>query len=251
MLKQIRKRKPLIHCMTNYVAAPLQANGLLAIGAAPIMADEEYEMEEIVSKADALLLNIGTLNKRTKEAMLIAGKAANIHGIPVVLDPVGVGVSAFRKESVQEFLEEIDFTLIRCNAGELATIARVDWTQKGVDGGSGEMDIEKESKKIANLYNCFVIVSGEKDVLTDGSICTMVEGGHINMTQITGTGCLLSAISAAALTIKEVKLVHLQELLHEYKLVGSLASKQSHYIGDFQTVILNELNRLSRGEDLI
>ncbi len=248
MLNQIRKRQPLVHCMTNYVAAPLQANGLLAIGAAPIMADDEKEIEEIVSKADALLINIGTLNERTKAAMLKAGKAANLNRIPVVLDPVGVGASTFRKESVQELLDEIEFTMIRCNAGELATIACVEWAQKGVDGGSGEMDIEKESKKIANLYHCFVIVSGELDTLTDGVTCSKVEGGHINMTRITGTGCLLSAICTAALTIKEVNLVHLQELLHEYKLVGSLASTESHYIGDYQTAILNELNRLS-GED--
>lgn len=246
MFNQIRKRQPLIHCMTNYVAAPLQANGLLAIGAAPIMADEEIEIEEIVRRSDALLINIGTLNERTKEAMLKAGMTANINRIPIVLDPVGVGASTFRKESVQELLSRVDFTLIRCNAGELATIACVDWIQKGVEGGSGVMDIEKESKKVANLYNCFVIVSGEKDIVTDGKKCSTVDGGHINMTQITGTGCLLSAICTAALTIKEVNLVHLQELLYEYKLVGSLASRQNHYIGDYQTAILNELNRLSR-----
>ena len=248
MLGLIRRRQPLVHCLTNYVAAPLQANGLLAIGAAPIMADEECEIEEIVQKADALLLNIGTLNNRTKDSMLKAGKAANRERIPVVLDPVGVGASTFRKDSVQEFLKEIDFTLIRCNAGELATLASVSWTQKGVDGGFGEMNIEKESKKIANLYNCMVIVSGEKDFITDGSTCSIIEGGHIQMTEVTGTGCLLSTICAAALAINDVDFIHLEKLLHDYKLVGSMASKHSAYIGDYQLAILNALNQLSRGK---
>ena len=245
MFVQIRKRHPLIHCITNYVAAPLQANGLLSIGAAPIMADEEKEIEEIVSKADALLLNIGTVNERIKDTMLKAGKEANKHQIPVVLDPVGVGVSTFRQEVVQLLLQEINFTLIRCNKGELAAIAQVDWNQKGVDGGQGMMDLGLEADKMAGLYNCFVIVTGEQDYVTNGEDSCFITGGHIKMTQVTGTGCLLSAICAAALTVKDVNINKLQEILHDYKLIGSLADQPNQYIGDYQISILNELNRLS------
>ena len=245
MFVQIRKRQPLIHCITNYVAAPFQANGLLAIGAAPIMADEEKEIEEVVRMADALLINIGTVNERTKMAMMRAGKEANKHQIPVVLDPVGVGVSEFRRETVQQLLESIDFALIRCNEGELAAIANVDWVQKGVDKGQGSMNLEKEAKRIAQLYNCFVIVSGEQDYLTDGDRSCSVTGGHIKMTQVTGTGCLLSAICAATLTVKAVNMNHMQEVLHRYKLVGSLADKPNQHMGDYQISILNELHRLS------
>ena len=149
ILQAIRKKQPLIHNITNYVVANFQANGLLAIGASPVMADELQEVEEMVSLASALLINIGTLNERTKESMLLAGKKANSLGIPVILDPVGAGATTFRRETVQQLLAEIKFVLIRCNIGELAAIANVSWQQKGVDSGSGSMALSDEATKIA------------------------------------------------------------------------------------------------------
>lgn len=245
-LKLIRQRQPLIHNITNYVAAPFQANGLLAIGASPLMADDINEVAEIVPQADALLINIGTLNTRTIDAMLQAGKKANEHNIPVVLDPVGVGVSQLRKNTIQQLLNTVHFSLIRCNPGELAAIANVSWTQKGVDSGQGDMDLSNEAKNIAKLYNCLVIITGEEDLLTDGDNIIFVPGGHVQMTEVTGTGCLLSSICAAALTIDEQHAFkHLQGTLAAYKLVSTHAYEASPYLGDFQRSILNELHQLS------
>ena len=247
-IKQIRNTKPLVHCMTNYVVANFTANGLLAIGASPIMADEISEVEEMVAISNALLINIGTINTRTKEAMLIAGKKANERGTPVVLDPVGVGATTFRQQVVKELLENVRFDLLRCNAGELATIAGVSWQAKGVDSGEGEMDIAVVAKHVAEKWNCIVVVTGAFDYITDGDNEFWVAGGHERMTEVTGTGCLLSAICAAVLTLEGESLLDLRDVLQEYKKVAELAA-QSPLLGSFQIEVLNSLHQLSRGED--
>lgn len=247
-LSKIRERSPLVHCITNSVVTNYTANGLLAIGASPIMADEVEEMNDMVSIVDAVLINIGTLNVRSRAAMLVAGKKANERHIPVVLDPVGVGATAFRKQTVEELLGNVQFDLIRCNAGELATIAGIEWQSKGVDSGEGEMDVEAIAKQVAKQYNCLVIVTGPSDVLTDGETVLQTSGGHEYMTQVTGAGCLLSAICAAALTVKESPLETLQMLLNDYKKVAELAANKAPYLGTFQIEVLNSLQVVSRGE---
>lgn len=125
-------------------------------------------------------------------------KKANALGIPVVLDPVGAGATTYRKQTVKQLLEEIEFAVIRCNIGELAAIANVKWQQKGVDSGTGSISLEDEAKRIAQLYHCIVIVTGEKDLITDGNHQQWITGGNPHMTEVTGTGCLLSAICCAA-----------------------------------------------------
>lgn len=246
ILQAIRKKQPLIHCITNIVVANFQANGLLAIGASPVMADEVQEVEEMVSIASALLINIGTLNERTKESMLVAGKKANALGIPVILDPVGAGATTFRKETVLQLLAEVKFVLIRCNIGELAAIANINWQQKGVDSGSGSIALSEEASKVAQQYNCLVIVTGEKDFITDGEQSQWIEDGHHQMTEVTGTGCLLSAICGAAFVTGDKPFIQLAETLSIYKTIAENAHLNTSYIGDFQIMVLNELHRLSK-----
>src|SRR5699024_4223794 len=113
-LSAIRKQKPMIHNITNIVVSNFSANGLLDLGASTAMANAPEEVEEMVSHVDALVLNIGTCTQTQVEAMLLAGKAANDQGIPVILDPVAVGATNFRKNAIQQILKEIDVAGIRC-----------------------------------------------------------------------------------------------------------------------------------------
>ncbi|QDP99776.1 hydroxyethylthiazole kinase [Lysinibacillus fusiformis] len=246
IFQTIRKQQPLIHCITNYVVANFQANGLLAIGASPVMAEEVEEVEEMVKIASALLLNTGTINERTKESMLHAGKKANMLGIPIILDPVGVGATTFRKKTIHLLLTHVKFAVIRCNIGELAAIANVSWQQKGVDSGNGSICIEVEAKKIAQRFDCIVIVTGEKDFITDGEQMHWVVGGHHQMTEVTGTGCLLSAICAAAYVVQNEPFKQLVNTLVAYKQLAEHAAYSTQNIGDFQIAVLNELHRLSK-----
>lgn len=245
-MSKIRKKNPLVHCITNYVVANFTANGLLALGASPVMADEADEVEEMVSIANALLLNIGTINKRTLKAMILAGKKANELNIPVVLDPVGVGATKFRQQAVEQILAEVNIQLLRCNTGELATIAGVAWEAKGVDSGKGEMDIANIAKKVAMQFNCFVVTTGEQDFLTDGRLEHWTAGGHVLMTQVTGTGCLLSAMCAATLSLDGEPLDNLCDLLVDYKRVAKFASNHQ-ILGTFHEEIINNIHLVSRG----
>ena len=129
----IRERKPLVHNITNYVVMNETANAMLALGALPVMAHAREEVDEMVGLAGALVLNIGTLSEPWVDAMLVAGKAANERGIPVVLDPVGAGATAYRTETAQRLLDEVDVTVLRGNAGEVATLVGVEAEVRGVE----------------------------------------------------------------------------------------------------------------------
>ena len=122
-LKAIRERKPLVHQITNYVVMNETANATLALGALPVMAHALQEVEEMASAASALVLNIGTLSDDWVEAMLLAGRAANRAGAPVVLDPVGAGATSYRTETSRRLLAELDVAVVRGNSAEIATLA--------------------------------------------------------------------------------------------------------------------------------
>src|SRR6201993_40574 len=132
-LRVIRERKPLVHQITNYVVMNETANATLALGALPVMAHAREEVEEMVGLASALVLNIGTLSEHWIEAMLLAGRAASARGIPVVLDPVGAGATAYRTETARRILGEVRVTVLRDNQGEIATLAGVDAEVRGVE----------------------------------------------------------------------------------------------------------------------
>ncbi|MCM3720628.1 hydroxyethylthiazole kinase [Solibacillus isronensis] len=243
-LQVIHKNQPLVHCITNYVVANFTANGLLAVGASPVMADAIEEVGEMAAQANALLLNMGTLNERTIESMKKAGLSANMHNTPLVFDPVGVGATKFRAETAQQLLDLLKINVIRCNIGEMAALAGVNWASKGVDSGKGDIDVAVTAKKLANNYQCIVIVTGEQDVITDGIRVEFVEGGHEKVTKMTGSGCLLSAFCAAVLANSKEPFDDLLTLLNEYKQVSANSVAA---IGNFHTNFLNQLENLAEG----
>src|ERR1700759_269034 len=132
-LRALRARKPLVHQITNYVVMNETANATLALGALPVMAHAREEVEEMARIAGALVLNIGTLSPLWVEAMLLAGRAANAAGVPVVLDPVGAGATTYRTETAKRILDEVDVAVLRGNAGEVATLVGVDAEVRGVE----------------------------------------------------------------------------------------------------------------------
>lgn len=244
MQLSVRERAPIVHCITNQVVANFQANGLLAVGSSPIMGDEEKEVAQLVSISDALSLNIGTLSERTLKSMLIAGKRANEEGIPIVLDPVGVGVSEFRREAVKKIMDVVKVDLIRCNTGELATLMGGDWISRGVDAGKGHIDRNDLAKKLAKQMRTLVVVSGEVDLVSDGQELYTVNSGDICMTRVTGTGCLLSSLLGAHLTLSKVgRLEILRDAVLEYGRAGEEAARISTSVGTFASAFLDQLSK--------
>ncbi len=241
MLKELRTRKPLIHCITNHVVSNFQANGLLALGVSPMMGDEQQEVAELTSHADALSLNIGTITERSFQSMLIAGKAAMNKDIPIVLDPVGAGASEYRLNAVKQLLTELDITLLRCNSGELAAIAGVDWQARGVDAGEGKANMADLAEQVANTYQTAVAVTGETDWVTDGTQTEQIDAGHPLMASVTGMGCLLSAVLAAYLTDKSTPVEAAAAGLNFYGRAGERAAAAAQAPGSFQMAFLDEL----------
>lgn len=200
----VRQKCPLVHNITNYVTVNDCANILLACGASPIMADDEAEAAEITALCAGLNINIGTLNRRTIGSMLIAGLTANRLGHPAVLDPVGAGASRLRTETALRLLEEIRFSVIRGNMSEIKTLALGSGTTKGVDAdladsvSDGNLDEAVAfAKAFAAKTGAVVAITGAIDIVADGREAFCIRNGHPEMRLVTGTGCQLSAMTAA------------------------------------------------------
>ena len=132
-IENVRKNVPLVHNITNYVTVNDVANVLLACGGSPIMSDEPEDVVDITTICGGLNINIGTLNKRSIEAMFLAGKRANELKHKVLLDPVGAGASALRTNTAVKLMDEIKFDVIRGNISEIKTLALGSGTTRGVD----------------------------------------------------------------------------------------------------------------------
>ena len=202
-LRELRERRPLVHQITNYVVMNETANATLALGALPVMAHAREEVEEMVALAGALVLNIGTLSPHWIDAMLLAGKAANEHGVPVVLDPVGAGATRFRTETARRLLDEVKVAVLRGNQGEVATLVGVQAEVRGVEsiGAGGEpADLARTAARNLGLV---ASVTGPIDHVSDGDRVLAVANGHELLATVTGTGCMSSAITGCFLAVAE------------------------------------------------
>lgn len=204
LLENVVQTRPLVHCITNYVSANDCANLLLALGASPIMADAPSEVEEITGHAKALVLNMGTLSETKLTSMLLAGQKANQLGIPVILDPVGVGASHFRKQAAHQLLSTIHFSVIRGNASEIETLLTDKSISIGIDVASPKTVTPYTIQGILQLATALsyktrsiIAVSGKTDLVTNGYMTYAVFNGHSDLTRITGTGCMLTSLIGA------------------------------------------------------
>jgi len=197
LLSEVRNTKPLIHNITNYVTVNDCANAVLAIGASPIMADDIEEVADITAISAALVINIGTLNNRTVEAMLSSAKKANELGVPIVFDPVGAGASTLRNKTTQLILKNIKISVLRGNMSELSFIAGLGATTKGVD--AAQSDIKSKdgiaiATSVAKKLGCIVAITGVTDIISDGDCIVTISNGNKMLSNVTGTGCMSTAL---------------------------------------------------------
>lgn len=206
IIKKVRINAPLVHSITNYVTVNDCANIILACGGSPIMADEPLEVEEITGICNALVINIGTLNNRTIESMVKAGKKANEINIPVVFDPVGVGASKFRTDTALKLLDEVKFTVVRGNMSEIKIIGKrnISSESRGVDASFADSitednlnDVVTYTKSLAKRLGAVVVITGAIDVVADKNKAYVIRNGHYMMSKITGSGCMLTSIIGA------------------------------------------------------
>ena len=247
-LRALRERKPLVHQITNYVVMNETANATLALGALPVMAHAREEAEEMVGLASALVLNIGTLSPHWVEAMLLAGKAANGGGVPVVLDPVGAGATRYRTETARRILGEVDVAVLRGNQGEVATLVGVAAEVRGVESIGGGGEPAELARTAAETLGLVASVTGPVDHVSDGSSVLTVANGHELLAAVTGTGCMASAMTGCFLAVKrDAPLEAAAEALAAFGVAAEDAARDARGPGSFHVGLYDALANLDPG----
>ena len=240
-LQKIRETKPLIHNITNFVVMNYTANVLLSMGASPVMAHAENEVEDMVAFAGALVLNIGTLTDNWVASMVMAGqKATKLHK-PIILDPVGSGATPFRTASAMAIIEKTKIGVIRGNASEILSLGSQRSTTKGVDTMHSVQDAAVTATFLAQELDTILAITGPIDVVTDGSRVFNIANGHPLMPYVTGTGCSATAVIGAFAAVDTDYLTAAATALAFFGLAGEMTGKAVNGPGSFMIHLLDTL----------
>ena len=247
-LSDIRAQAPLIHNITNYVVMNSTANALLALGASPVMAHAIEEVEEMVRLCRALVINIGTLSTAWIDAMSVAARTAVEHDVPIVLDPVGCGATAYRTTVALGLLQAARPSVIRGNASEIRALARCAGSTKGVDSVHSPQEVRDEAIALARSLECVVSVSGAVDLVVSGDRVAEVRNGHPLMTRVTGMGCTASAVTGAFLAVESNAFEAAVQAMVTMGVAGELAAEKASGPGSFQMHFLDGLHGLREAD---
>ena len=248
VLTQLRRRAPLVHCMTNIVVAGFTANVLLALDASPAMVENTHESAQFASAADALLVNLGTLTTERAEAMQLAAWSAHDAGTPWVLDPVAVGGLVYRTDLAKELLQASP-TVIRGNASEVISLAGGAGAGRGVDSADGLNAAVPAADLLVPQHARAIAVSGEVDYVTDGDEQVRVHNGDPLMTRVTGVGCALGAVVAACAAVADSALTAAVAGTAIMTVAAEHAVRRSEGPGTFAVQLIDALAHL-RPSDL-
>ena len=244
-LRTIREKAPVVHSITNYVVMNSTANALLALGASPVMAHAEDEMEEMVGIASALVINIGTLSPAWVRAMFRAAEAARKRRIPIVLDPVGAGATSYRTRTASELIKAVPPEIIRGNASEIMALLDSDTKTKGVDSSASSDAAVDIGRALHAECGAVVCISGETDYTISRAGVIRGRNGHIMMTRVTGLGCTASALCGAFAAVTSDPALAAAEAMAVMGIAGEIAVSGSAGPGSLQLHFLDALYRLS------
>ena len=202
--KTVKQTQPLIHCITNPISINQCANGILAIGARPMMAEHPKEVSEITRTARSLMLNLGNITDVRMESMLISAKTANEMGIPILLDAVGISCSSLRREYVENLLNTAIPSVIKGNYSEIQSLYQKSYHSSGVDADSSLHihTVGHVAISLARSLGTVILASGKVDIVADGNRLYHIHNGTPMLSQVTGTGCLQGALCASYLSAK-------------------------------------------------
>ena len=246
MMEKVRRTCPLVHHITNYVTVNDCANMCICAGGSPVMTDAEKDVPDMVKLASAVVLNIGTLNDRTIGSMLLAGKTANSLGIPVILDPVGVGATPYRTETARRILDEVRIAVIKGNHGEISVLAGSGGKVRGVDSVSGSDDIASSARELALRTGAIVAATGPVDYVSDGKTVITLRNGSEFMGTVSGTGCMLSSVTGAYIGACGVSLESVASAVSVFTIASEVAIRDGKVFGpgSFRTKLFDSLYNL-------
>lgn len=244
LINKVKEVNPLVLHYTNEVTINDCANMTLAIGASPLMSYSHEEVEEMVSIASAVVINIGTMNSSHLELFVKAGKAANKYNKPVILDPVGVFASKTRATFTNRLLNEVKFDVVKGNASEIKYIGGFDVNGQGVDSFDDGEDIDEIIKKIAKKLECIIVATGKVDSITDGEEIIKINNGNPKLKGITGTGCMTASLIGSYLPCTDNKLEAATMGVLTMSLSGEIADYDNLPIASFKEKLFNTVYTL-------
>jgi hydroxyethylthiazole kinase len=244
IFERVRKERPLIHHLTNYVTVYDCANMTRAFGALPVMAQAKEESADMAALASALVLNIGTLSPELIESMIVAGKSANKKNIPVVLDAVGVGATSMRNDAAADLLQKIRIDVIKGNSSEIAKLAGLDAVTKGVEATKVDADMVQVAKDFAKRAKAVVVVTGKADIVSDGKKTFLVKNGHEMMGKIVGTGCMAASIIGSFAAVEKDYALAAAAALSVFGIAAEIAAKDSKGPGSFKANLYDAVYNL-------
>ena len=244
-IETIRQTSPLVHNITNYVVMNNTANALLALGASPVMAHAEPEVEDMVNIAGALVINIGTLSDPWIKSMFKAAARAKERGIPIVLDPVGVGATEYRTSTARKLIHASSPSIIRGNGSEIMALCEEDVTTRGVDSTSSS-DLAIDSARILNReFGCVVCITGETDYIVSKDNVIPVKNGHAMMPRVTGLGCTASALCGAFAAVNPALEMAAAHAMAVMGIAGEIAAETAKGPASLQLNFIDTLYLLS------
>lgn len=245
VLERVRRERPLVHVITNFVTMNIVADALQAIGARPVMAFASEEVVEIAASARALVLNLGTPAPERLHAMRLAAESARAVGIPIVLDPVGVGASRWRTSWAMQFLANVRVDVVRGNSGEIAALTGRSGTVSGVDTIVDDLDPATEAHWVARRWNTTVASTGASDWICNETRVVSVQNGHPLLRAVTGSGDIASALIGACLAVDRDAPLAAASGLIALGLAGEHAGAEAHGPGTFRAALMDGLFSLN------
>ena len=239
-MAKVREVRPLVHHITNYVTVNDCANICICAGGSPVMTDGP-DTAEMVGMASATVLNIGTLNPRTVDSMAVAAEAARGR-IPVVLDPVGAGATAYRTETSLRLLS-MGPDVVKGNAGEIGVLSGAGGDVRGVDS-HGSADIVDAVRGMARERGCVVAATGEVDVVSDGSVTLELSNGTHLLSLVSGTGCMVSSVVGCYTGACGADVWSVASAISAFNVAAEHAAAASGGPGTFKPALMDALHSL-------
>jgi len=245
IFERVKKERPLVHHITNWVSIYDCANIVRAVGALPVMAHAIEESADMATISSSVVLNIGTLTNEVVEAMKVAGKAANSKNIPIVLDVVGAGATRYRNEKTIELIREVKIDIIKGNCSEIARVAGLDVFTKGVEATKIDEDLTKVAQKLACERQATVVITGRQDIIADKNSVYICRNGHEMMGKIVGTGCMSASLVGVFAAVEKDYGRAASAALVVFGIAGELAAGKSFGPGTFKNHLYDFLYNLS------
>lgn len=241
--EQMKQRNPVILNMTNYVTMDFVANGLLGIGASPVMSNAKQELEDLINIASAVVINPGTLSDEFIALSERACEIANKLNKPIIFDPVGAGASAYRTETYLKMLDNYKIAIVRGNASEIMALSDASIKTKGVDSTQKTDNAIQSAQTLAAKYSLTVVISGQTDVIVGANRISQYSYGSSMMPMVTGSGCLLTAVIAAFHAIESDSFAASAAATVFYGRCGEIAAKEANGSGTFKHHFIDALNK--------